>query len=128
MSNYLVADTLIRIKNSYKVGHRQVTVPYSKVVHSLCKLLEEQDFIQSLQVDKKKKEIVLSLKFNKRKPALTDLRIISKPSLRVYVGKKNLPRSFGRLGTAIVSTSKGLMTARDAGKKSMGGELICEVW
>lgn len=129
MSDYLVADTLIRIKNSYKAGHREVSVPYSKVIHFLCKILEEQGFIEGMQIGKDKKEIILKLKFNKRKPALTDLRIISKPSLRIYVGRKNLPRrGFGGLGIVIISTSSGLMTATNAAKKGLGGELICEVW
>lgn len=135
MSNYLIADTLIRIKNSYRVGHREVTVSYSKVIHSLCKLLEEQGFIEKVQVgknrafDKSKKEIILKLKFHKRKPALTDLRIISKPSLRVYVSKKRLLIGrLGKLGIQIVSTSKGIMTGNEARKKGLGGELISEVW
>lgn len=126
--NYLVSDILIRIKNSYRAGHRELTVPYSKIVYSLCKILTSEGFIEKAEVEKDKKKVLLKLKFNKRKPAMTDLRVVSKPSLRIYVNRKKIPRVLGNLGIAIVSTSKGLMTGREARKKSLGGELLCEIW
>lgn len=117
---------LIRIKNAYLVRHKQVKVPYSKINLALGEILVKRGFIEKIEKDKK--EILIKLKFIKRKPALDDLKIISKPGLKVYVSKKKIPRVLGGLGTAIVSTSKGLMTAEEARKQGLGGELICKIW
>lgn len=128
MVNYSVADSLIRIKNSYRAGHRELTIPYSKTIYSLCKILKDEGFIESVKTSANKKEIILNLKFVKRKPVISDVKIISKPSLRVYVKKKSIPKVYGGLGITIVSTPKGLMTGSLAKKKNLGGELLCKVW
>ena len=131
--DYPVADMLIRVKNAYLARHKELVVPYSKTKYALGKILVGRRFVEEIELvknkeDKGKKEMRLKLKFIKRKSALTEIKIISKPSLRVYVSKKRIPRVLGGFGIAIVSTSKGLMTDREARKKGLGGELICEVW
>lgn len=128
--NYSVSDMLIRIKNAALAGHKEVKIPYSKMNYSLSEILVKRGFIERIGVDKKKdkKEILIKFKFMKRKPVLGDLKIVSRPGLRAYVSKKKIPRVLGGLGMAIISTSKGLMTAEEARIQGLGGELICEVW
>lgn len=126
--NYPIADMLIRIKNASLARHKELVIPYSKMSLSISKILVARGFIEDIDEDRKKKEILVKLKFIKRKPAITEIKIISKPSLRVYVSKKGIPRVLGNLGTAILSTPSGLMTAQEARKKGLGGEVICEVW
>lgn len=121
-----IADTLIRIKNGYTSGKRGVEVPYSKLQFHLCKLLSKEGYI--MDVSKKERALELTLKYEGRKPVLTDVKRISKPSLRVYKGYKNLPRVLNNLGIAIISTPQGLMTEKEARKKKLGGEVMAEVW
>lgn len=103
-------------------------VPYSKMKQSMAKILAKSGFIDSVEFDKRRVSLLVKLKFIKRKPAMAGMKIISKPQLRVYVSKKEIPRVLGGLGTAIISTSRGLMTSQQARKQGLGGELICEVW
>lgn len=126
--NYQIADALTRIKNAYLARHKEVVITKTKLGFSLVKILFASGFVNKPELDKKTNSIRMGLRFIKRKPALTDMRIISKPSLRVYLSKKELPRVLGGLGTAIISTSSGLMTEKVARKKGLGGELICKVW
>lgn len=126
--NYQVADTLIRIKNAYLARHKETLVFKTKMAVALVKILEKTGFIEKAETEKNSQSLKVMLKFIKRKPALTDIKIISKPSLRIYASKKELPRVLGGLGIAIVSTSKGLMTVRDAKKQGIGGELLAKVW
>lgn len=126
--NYQTADTLIRIKNAYLARHKETLVSKTKMAVALAKILEKTGFIQKVETEKNGRSLKVTLKFIKRKPALTDIKIVSKPSLRIYAGKKELPRVLGGLGIAIVSTSKGLMTVHDAKKQGIGGELLAEVW
>ncbi|MBI1919165.1 30S ribosomal protein S8 [Candidatus Microgenomates bacterium] len=126
--NYQIADALTRIKNAYLARHKEVIITKTKLGFSLVKILFASGFVNKPEFDKKTNSIRMGLRFIKRKPALTDMRIISKPSLRVYLSKKELPRVLGGLGTAIISTSGGLMTEKEARKKGLGGELICKVW
>lgn len=121
-----IADALIRIKNGYQVGKEEVVIRYSKLIFSLMKLLEKEDYIGS--VKQKDKQIVVVLKYPLRKPAMTDIKRVSKPSLRVYKGVKELPKVLNGLGIAIVSTPKGIMTDREARKQKVGGEVLALVW
>lgn len=125
-SNYLIADMLIRIKNAGLAGHKELTIPYSKTCLALGKVLSSRGFIESAK--KKEKSIIVGLKFAKRRPVLTSVRIISKPGLRVYVSKKEIPRQRRGMQVSIVSTPKGLMTSEEARKEGLGGELLCQVW
>lgn len=121
-----IADTLTRIKNGYLIGKVSVNVRYSKQILQLLKLLQKEGYIS--KVLEKGREIVVSLKYNDRIPSLTDVERISKPSLRIYKGVKDLPRVLNGLGIAIISTPKGLLTDRQARKQKVGGEVLALVW
>ena len=121
-----IADTLIRIKNGYSVGKQTVSVRYSKLILGICKLLVSEGFLESC--NQKKNEIEITLKYNNRKPALEDVKRISKPGLRVYKGANYLPRVLNGLGIAIISTPKGVLTDKKARKEKVGGEVLAEVW
>lgn len=126
MVNDSVGDALIRLKNGYSIGKEQVLVRYSKLVWNLMLLLKKEGFIESAK--EKDKEIEVTLKYESRKPVLTDLERVSKPSLRIYKGVAELPRVLNGLGIAIVSTPKGLLTDKDARKEKVGGEVLALVW
>lgn len=130
MVNDPIADTLIQIKNSYLADLEQVTVSYSKMKHELIKLLVNYGFVKSFDLvnDGYKKKIVIELKYENKKAAMTNCLPVSKPGLRVYVNKNNIPKVFGGLGITVLSTPKGLMTGYEARKKKLGGELICKIW
>ena len=121
-----IADALIRIKNGYQVGKEKVQVRYSKLIWRLMKLLEKEGYIDSIK--EIGRQIEVTLKYESRKPVLTDIKRVSKPSLRVYEGVKNLPRVLSGLGIAIISTPKGLMTDREARREKVGGEILALVW
>lgn len=126
-----VADFLTRIRNGNMVMHQTVEVPGSKMKVGLAKILKEEGYIKDFEYieDGKQGVIRIYLKYgpNKEK-VITGLKRISKPGLRVYVQKEEVPKVLGGLGTAIVSTSKGLMTDKKARKEGLGGEVICYIW
>lgn len=122
----IVADGLIRIKNGYLVGKISVTVRFSKLILRIMKLLQKEGYIESVKQDKG--EVVVTLKYNGRVPAMTYVKRVSVPSLRVYKGVKNLPRVLNGLGIAIISTPKGVMTDSEARKQKLGGEVLALVW
>ncbi len=121
-----IADALIRIKNGYQVGKPVVTVRFSRLIFDLMKLLEKENYLD--KSEQKGLEIFVTLKYNSRKPALTSVKRVSKPSLRVYKGAKALPRVLNGLGIAVVSTPKGIMTDKEARKQNIGGEVLALVW
>lgn len=126
-----VADFLTRIRNGNMVMHQTVEVPGSKMKVGLAKIMKEEGYIKDYEYieDGKQGIIRVYLKYgpNKEK-VITGLKRISKPGLRVYVQKDEVPKVLGGLGTAIVSTSKGLMTDKSARKEGLGGEVICYIW
>lgn len=121
-----VSDALIRLKNGYQIGKKSVLVKYSKLILKLMKLLKEEGYLES--VSEKDREIEVLLKYNSRKPAITDVKRVSKPSLRIYKGASNLPYVLNGLGIAVISTPKGLMTDKAARKAKLGGEVLALVW
>lgn len=126
-----IADMLTRIRNANLVSHETVEMPSSKLKVELAKLLKEEGYIVDYSVKQVEKFSFLTvvLKYDeKRKPVITNLKRISKPGLRNYCKSKHLPKVFGGLGIAIVSTSKGLFTDRKARKENIGGEVLCYVW
>jgi small subunit ribosomal protein S8 len=131
MSNYQVADTVIRIKNAAAAKRRKVVLPYSRMNKQIANLLVKERFLSGMNAEdvEGKKAIVVSIAYEKRMPMFTDVSIISKPSLRVYTKAKNLTakRKLGT-GTTIVSTSKGVMTEKEAVEKSLGGEVLFRIW
>jgi len=125
-----IADMLIRIKNGYSSRKQVVVLPWSRTKESLAKVLVKNKYLDSASVkeDSGKKTLVLDLRYEDKRPAISDLRRVSTPSLRVYVGKKQIPRVLGGLGMAIISTPLGLMTDKQAKKSNIGGEVWCEIW
>ena len=127
-----IADMLTRIRNAVLVQHDSVSIPTSKMKVSIAKILVDEGFIQGfeeLETGGPQGRIKVFLHYHDRgDPAIVGLKRVSKPGLRVYVRKGEIPRYFGGLGVSMVSTSQGVMTGRDAWKKGVGGELLCYVW
>lgn len=125
-----IADMLTRIRNALMVRHDSVTVPASKIKLGIAKILKEEGFITDFEIVKGKphREIKVILRYIDNKPAISGLKRMSKPGLRMYVQKKEIPRVYGGLGIAILSTSQGLKTGQQAWRQGSGGELLCYVW
>ncbi|HAA02661.1 MAG TPA: 30S ribosomal protein S8 [Syntrophobacteraceae bacterium] len=126
-----IADFLIRIKNAQKARFEKVDIPASRVKANIARILKEEGYIKNFKFVRDEKQGVLrvQLKYGEhREIGITSMKRISKPSRRVYVGHDRMPRVMNGLGIAIVSTSKGLMTDREARKQGIGGELLCSVW
>ena len=126
-----IADMLTRIRNANLVSHETVEMPSSKLKVELAKLLKDEGYIvdYSTKVEEKFSYLTIELKYDeKRKPVITNLKRISKPGLRTYCKSKNLPQVFGGLGIAIISTSKGVMTNKEAADLKIGGEVLCYVY
>ncbi len=126
-----IADMLARIKNANKEMHQTVAIPASNKKIKIVEILKSEGFIVDYTVndiDSVKKEIVVTLKYKGAKRVITGMKRISKPSLRVYVSADQLPKVYNGLGTAIITTNKGIMTDREARKEKIGGEVIAYVW
>jgi small subunit ribosomal protein S8 len=126
-----VADMLARIKNANKALHESASMPSSRMKQEIARLLKEEGYIKDFHVDKGESfdTLVVELKFGpKRERIITDLKRVSKPGRRVYAQKDRLPRVLGGMGTAIMSTSNGLVTSRTAQELGVGGEVVCFVW
>jgi small subunit ribosomal protein S8 len=126
-----IADLLTRIRNANRANHDALELSASKLKIEIVKILHREGFIKSFEVIKQtpQDKIKIQLKYGtKREKVITDLKRISKPGLRVYCGKEKLPRVLRGLGIAILSTSQGLMTDREARKRGFGGEVLCYVW
>ncbi len=126
-----IADMLTRIRNANTVSRDVVEMPSSRVKRDIARILKEEGYIRDYEVvaDRKQGILRLHLKYgpNKQK-AITGLKRISKPGLRVYANKDNIPKVLGGLGIAVISTPKGIMTDKDARREGVGGEVICYVW
>jgi len=125
-----VADMLTRIRNGQKVALQSVSMPSSKIKEGIAAVLKDEGYIESFDVEdlgSGKKELQITLKYFDGKPVIDQIHKISRPGLRIYKGKEDLPKVMGGLGIAIVSTSRGLMTDRAARKAGQGGEVICVV-
>ena len=125
-----IADMLTRIRNAIMASHESVLVPSSKMELSIVKILKEEGFIDRYEVLKGKPQpmIKIHLKYTGEQPAILGLERVSKSGLRVYVGGHEIPRVYGGFGIAILSTSKGIMTGKEAWKQHLGGEILCYVW
>jgi len=126
-----IADMLTRIRNAVLARHDFVLVPASKMKLSIAKILKEEGFIRDYEVlrGKPQRMIKIYLKYTEKKePVLNGLKRVSKPGLRVYVQRTEIPRVYGGLGIAILSTPKGVMTGQQAWRQKVGGELLCYVW
>jgi len=126
-----IADMLTRIKNANRARHQYVEMPASKMKIEIAKILKREGYIEDYEVIASQPYNILRIKLRylpDRRQVIHGLRRISKPGLRVYVKKDEIPRVLGGLGIAIISTSKGLMTDKEARKQGLGGEVICYVW
>jgi small subunit ribosomal protein S8 len=126
-----VADMLTRIRNANKALQETVEMPASRMKEEIARLLKEEGYIRDYRVEKGESfdTLVVELKFGRnRERVITDLKRVSKPGRRVYARKDRLPRVLGGMGTAILSTSKGLVTSRKAQELGIGGEVVCFVW
>lgn len=125
-----IADMLIRIKNAYMANHTKLTVGYSRIKEDIAIVLKQEGYLQDAKVEGEgvKKQLVLSLVYVDGVRVFTDVRRLSKPGLRRYSSKSDLPTILSGVGQALVSTSKGVMTVKAAKKENLGGELICEIW
>lgn len=124
-----IGDFLSQIKNAQAVKHETVKVPFSKIRYEIAKLLAKEDFIKKVKKKgRKKKNLLITLNYEDGKPKIVNLRRVSKPGRRVYTSAKDLNPVRGGYGISIVSTSKGLMTDKEARSKNLGGEVICEIW
>ena len=127
-----IADMLTRIRNAVAIRHDSVSIPASKVKVELARLLKEEGFIQGYQVlddgaPAAAIRIFLHYRDQEESP-IVGLKRVSRPGLRVYVRKNEIPRYYGGLGVAVLSTSEGMMTGTQAWRKGLGGELLCYVW
>ncbi len=128
-----IADMLTRIRNASAARHRELSLPSSRVKREIARILADEGFIDSFETrrdpEAAQDHLVLRLKYVEGKtPVVTGLKRISKPGLRVYARKTEIPRVLGGLGVAILSTSHGIMTGSEARKQNLGGEVLCYVW
>ena len=124
-----IADYLTRLRNAARANRQDVTVPYSRIKEEISRILKQEGFISSYEVEKTgRHHIKVTLKFINRTPALTGLKRVSRPGLRKYVGSEDVPRVLGGMGISILSTSRGVMTGREAKREHVGGELLAVVW
>ncbi|TCO14852.1 small subunit ribosomal protein S8 [Kribbella steppae] len=129
-----IADMLTRLRNANQAYHESTSMPYSKIKQGIADILQQEGYISSYKVEDPKegavgKTLIVDLKFGpSRERSIAGVRRISKPGLRVYAKSTNLPKVLGGLGVAIISTSQGLLTDRQAKNKGVGGEVLAYVW
>ncbi len=125
-----IADLLTRVRNAVKAGKRWVECPSSNMKVNLAEIMKKNNFIRDYEVieDNKQNVLKIYLKYINDEPAITGLKRISKPGLRKYADKNNIPRVLNGLGICVISTSKGLLTDKQAREQNIGGEIVCYIW
>jgi small subunit ribosomal protein S8 len=129
-----VADFLTRLRNGAKAQHHDVTIPSSKLKRELARILKEQGYIEAYELqpptaEEPGEKLTVTLKYtDERRPVISGLRRVSRPGQRTYVDKGQIPRIQGGMGTAIISTSSGVMTGHEARQQGIGGEVVAVVW
>ena len=125
-----IADLLTRIRNALVARHDSVQVPASKMKIAIAKVLKEEGFIKDFEVvpEGVKRTVRIDLAYSGKDPGISGLRRVSRPGLRVYVQKREIPRVYGGLGIAILTTPQGVMTGQEAWRRQVGGEVLCYVW
>jgi small subunit ribosomal protein S8 len=129
-----VADFLTRLRNAAKAQHHDVTIPSSKLKRELARILKEQGYIEAYEItppgpERRGEQITVTLKYtNERRPVISGLQRVSRPGQRTYVDHGGIPRVQGGMGTAIISTSQGVMTGHEARQQGVGGEVVAKVW
>ena len=126
-----ISDMLTRVRNAAAVGHKTVVLPSSRMKESLAEILVSEGYIDRYEVKEAGagKQLTLVMRYgDRRNPAITGVTRVSKPGHRIYRGASEIPRVQGGLGVAVVSTSQGLLPDREARRRRLGGEIVCEVW
>ena len=126
-----IADMLTRVRNANSAGHETVSMPSSKKLVEIARIMKEEGYIDAYDIEPSdpRDTLKITLKYGEKKArTIRGLKRISKPGLRIYAGKDELPRVLGGLGTAVISTSSGVMTDRDARAAGVGGEVIAYIW
>jgi small subunit ribosomal protein S8 len=126
-----IADMLTRLRNAVMAKHDYVNIPASKMKVAIADVLRREGFIRSFELSEEGSRKLMKVQLNytgKKEPVLSGLQRVSKPGLRVYVPKSEIPRVYGGLGIAILSTPQGVMSGQDAWRRKIGGEVICYVW
>ena len=129
-----IADMLTRIRNASAVFKKEVFIPFSKQKEEIAKILSKEGYLSNVKCQmsnvktKKMKFLVAGLKYERGKPVIDGIERVSRPGLKVYLPYKRIPRVLSGFGITVISTSKGLMTGKQARKKRLGGELICKIW
>ncbi len=124
-----ISDLLTRIRNAGMARHAKVVIPHSRLKEAVAKILKQEGYVADLVVEGDiLKSLILTLKYEQRRPVIAGLKQVSTPGLRRYVGSTEIPRVLGGMGVAIVSTSQGVMSGLQAKKQNLGGELVCYVW
>ncbi|AAZ44036.2 30S ribosomal protein S8 [Mycoplasmopsis synoviae] len=126
-----ISDLIVRIKNANQRKHKTVEIPHSNKKEAIVKLIKEEGYISSYSVEGSKKtdkRLLVTLKYKGKQSAIVGIKRVSKPGLRVYVKSEEIPKVLSGYGTCIMSTSKGLMTDKEARKANVGGEIIAFIW
>ena len=125
-----IADMLTQIRNANKMRHISLTIPASKLKLEITRILKDEGFIRNYKYkeDNKQGQLTIYLKYINKEKTVNNLKRISKPGLKVYAKKDEIPRVLGGLGIVILSTSKGIMTGKEALQRHLGGEVICYIW
>jgi small subunit ribosomal protein S8 len=128
--NYTIGDFIIQLKNAALTRKKELVTPYANIKKAVAKVLMKEGFLEAVKEDtvEGRKMLVVNLRYARRKPTLTDVKLVSKPSLRIYVESKEISKKQGRSETAIISTNLGVLTGKEAIKKGVGGELLFKVW
>lgn len=125
-----IADMLTRIRNANKMRHNSLTIPASKLKLEITRVLKDEGFIRNYKYkeDNKQGQLIIYLKYINKEKTINNLKRISKPGLKVYAKKDEIPGVLGGLGIVILSTSRGIMTGKEALQRHLGGEVICYIW
>ncbi len=126
-----IADMLTRIRNAVRIKNEKIDIPASRIKVEIAKILKEEGFVKSYKILKDKKQGILRLtpKYSPDgKAIITDLKRVSTPGRRVYIGKEEIPKVMGGVGIAIITTSKGILTDKECLREGVGGEVLCYIW
>ncbi len=128
--NYVIGDFVIQLKNASLARKKAVTAPYANLSKAVAKVLKKEGFLDEIKEEtiEGHRMLSVSLRYQKRKPAITDVHLISKPSLRTYVNASEIARTQGKATIAVISTNMGVLTGKEAIKKGVGGELLFKIW
>ncbi len=126
---YTIGDFLIQLKNAYMAHKKEVVLPHAKIIMSIGQILVDEGYVKKVTLIEKedRKYVQIELLYKNRRPAMRDVKLISKPSVHRYVTKNSMKRIAGNFGISVLSTSSGVMTGKEALKKGVGGELLCEI-